>query len=66
MTNAAVVVNASVSHPARGAWIEMTGGGLTAEQRETSHPARGAWIEIFEARECYMDTLVAPRKGCVD
>ena len=54
-----------MSHPARGAWIEIVT--ITGNDGDTtSHPARGAWIEITE--EQYMRSLddVAPRKGCVD
>ena len=36
---------ADVSHPARGAWIEMQNKFDTDDVR-MSHPARGAWIEI--------------------
>ena len=34
-----------VSHPARGAWIEIMTMNLVALDK-ASHPARGAWIEI--------------------
>ncbi len=34
-----------LSHPVRGAWIEMETGVLLYERKE-SHPVRGAWIEI--------------------
>ena len=34
-----------MSHPARGAWIEINGNGIV-DNAEKSHPARGAWIEI--------------------
>ncbi len=34
-----------LSHPARGAWIEI-GRAMHRADREESHPARGAWIEI--------------------
>ena len=31
-----------------------------------SHPARGAWIEMRRKQWTTRETLVAPRKGCVD
>ena len=34
------------SHPARGAWIEMSTRCRPSLRRAPSHPARGAWIEI--------------------
>ena len=37
-----------VSHPARGAWIEIAAFGRASYRSATSHPARGAWIEISE------------------
>ena len=54
-----------VSHPARGAWIEM---GCKDRRvfRDWSHPARGAWIEISSSLLFFNDLYVAPRKGCVD
>ena len=40
-----------LSHPARGAWIEMSANsGVPAAT--TSHPARGAWIEICSVSSC--------------
>ena len=36
---------ANVSHPARGAWIEILGFPIAC-CIALSHPARGAWIEI--------------------
>ena len=37
------------SRPARGAWIEMSGGSSKDRMYATSRPARGAWIEIKSA-----------------
>ena len=38
----------SMSHPARGAWIETFC--FTADEEEgVSHPARGAWIETLKS-----------------
>ena len=39
------VENVRVSHPSRGAWIEIQRE-LHHHQRRPSHPSRGAWIEI--------------------
>ena len=53
------------SHPARGAWIEMSD--LQNFGRQTgSHPARGAWIEIALGVRENEKNMVAPRTGCVD
>ena len=57
--------NATTSHPARGAWIEMTLAGVNAIIMQ-SHPARGAWIEIKRRLLNLFAVSVAPRKGCVD
>ena len=38
---------AVVSHPARGAWIEIAINWLSFTNKKESHPARGAWIEII-------------------
>ena len=55
----------TVSHPARGAWIEMI---LSATFAicVSSHPARGAWIEIAKVFGADYLESVAPRMGCVD
>ena len=37
----------SMSHPARGAWIEILEYSAAGELSLQSHPARGAWIEIL-------------------
>ena len=54
-----------LSHPARGAWIEMPSPRPSPPPCR-SHPARGAWIEIRPAGRGQTPTAVAPRKGCVD
>ncbi len=36
-----------LSHPVRGAWIEMDIDIITIKDTGVSHPVRGAWIEIF-------------------
>ena len=35
-----------LSHPARGAWIEISTAWLDFGGYAASHPARGAWIEM--------------------
>ena len=48
------------SHPARGAWIEITGS-RKAIRMSPSHPARGAWIEILMAnKKCRGDCRRTP------
>ena len=58
-------ISTLMSHPARGAWIEIF---CPEAQRHEfwSHPARGAWIEMTVWRICLHRKQVAPRKGCVD
>ena len=36
-----------MSHPARGAWIEIMYVLARMKRARQSHPARGAWIEIY-------------------
>ena len=60
-----VARHGGVSHPARGAWIEI-GRKWTLDRRMTSHPARGAWIEMSSSSTSTKPSGVAPRKGCVD
>ena len=55
-----------MSHPARGAWIEMAALDVGVYVRLVSHPARGAWIEISLPRHSLDSDRVAPRTGCVD
>ena len=51
------------SHPARGAWIEISRAALSRRINE-SHPARGAWIEIVWATEAQKwDHLSHPARG---
>ena len=54
-----------MSHPARGAWIEIPDTKALYDALE-SHPARGAWIEISAGWKNRGRARVAPRKGCVD
>ena len=42
-----------MSHPARGAWIEIAAT-INSLRQALSHPARGAWIEILK-RHIFMD-----------
>ena len=55
-----------MSHPARGAWIEIGAKAQREDQVQRSHPARGAWIEMDATPGKMSDSAVAPRKGCVD
>ena len=55
-----------LSHPAWGAWIEISAILPALNQSEKSHPAWGAWIEIFAFRGLSSALQVAPRMGCVD
>ena len=54
-----------LSHPARGAWIEIEVPPIEGNVF-VSHPARGAWIEIVFTELKSSAPVVAPRKGCVD
>ena len=60
-----IMQNIYTSHPARGAWIEITNSGSPSIVMR-SHPARGAWIEIEGKMTASAAEAVAPRKGCVD
>ena len=60
------IVGAVLSHPARGAWIEIHLDISIIAKRILSHPARGAWIEMRVLGAFYVAFRVAPRKGCVD
>ena len=40
-----------MSHPVRGAWIEMSIVCASVNAGATSHPVRGAWIEIITETE---------------
>ena len=54
-----------LSHPARGAWIEICAI-IVIRFMFLSHPARGAWIEMLKIVDNICGLCVAPRKGCVD
>ena len=58
-------VTVIMSHPARGAWIEIVAQNCVVRNLR-SHPARGAWIEIALIVDSLLSWQVAPRKGCVD
>ena len=58
--------NTPKSHPARGAWIEISHTFCPAILGAPSHPARGAWIEMLLLLMERQILQVAPRKGCVD
>ena len=53
------------SHPARGAWVEMTRTSASARSysRRTPQGVRG--LKCLEYAADHGDELVAPRKGCV-
>ena len=52
-----------MSHPARGAWIEISRPPMPRYGRP-SHPARGAWIEICSAPgQSQPDTASHPARG---
>ena len=51
-----------LSHPARGAWIEMTVPNLST-QLTGSHPARGAWIEIAVCARIQSGAPSHPARG---
>ena len=55
-----------LSHPVRGAWIEIPPNYLQIRKYEASHPVRGAWIEILFFSRSWRLLTVAPREGCVD
>jgi len=54
------------SHPARGAWIEISEADAQKLRAAASHPARGAWIEMLMVSVAPLTLSVAPRTGCVD
>ena len=66
MCDEIININGAGSHPARGAWIEMTIHPAFGDKHKESHPARGAWIEISRRKRSICLETVAPRKGCVD
>ncbi len=51
-----------LSHPARGAWIEISEIRSVQGNRQ-SHPARGAWIEICTAISALVLTWSHPARG---
>ena len=55
-----------MSHPVRGAWIEIVYFNPLWIVPAPSHPVRGAWIEISVIDTPLPAFLVASRKGCVD
>jgi len=56
---------AHMSHPSRGAWIEIFRERLQRSKKR-SHPSRGAWIEIRRSARPPAPEAVAPLAGCVD
>ena len=56
-----------LSHPSRGAWIEITDRVKEYASLLESHPSRGAWIEMTTLRIGFASNMpVAPLTGCVD
>ena len=55
-----------MSHPVRGAWIEIVVEAPIPNAPQMSHPVRGAWIEIITSASLPTANQVASRKGCVD
>ena len=55
-----------LSHPVRGAWIEISMISQSPVPSSQSHPVRGAWIEIIVNVIFNDPATVAPRQGCVD
>ena len=56
----------NMSHPSRGAWIEICKKRILFTASLPSHPSRGAWIEIVHPTRCLRPPAVAPLAGCVD
>ena len=53
-----------MSHPSRGAWIEIPAGDLARLGFRRSHPSRGAWIEIFRGLHNNLDSIKShPSRG---
>ena len=55
-----------MSHPSRGAWIEIFRGLHNNLDSIKSHPSRGAWIEMLPGAISALGIWVAPLTGCVD
>ena len=51
-----------MSHPARGAWIEIMAL-KSASIRTLSHPARGAWIEMDQGASVSSAATSHPARG---
>ena len=57
------LIIAAMSHPARGAWIEIKSK-TAVRAAQASHPARGAWIEInFSVSACVSVQVSHPARG---
>ena len=54
---------ATVSPPARGAWIEIIAADIVRSHSAVSPPARGAWIEILWLRNCQNSRTGRPPHG---
>ena len=60
------IARTAVSHPSRGAWIEIRMAMTISVSVMESHPSRGAWIEIADCIAMLLSCCVAPLTGCVD
>ena len=58
-----VLTTFDLSHPARGAWIEILKAGKAYPPLGGSHPARGAWIEIRSASIAANSARSHPARG---
>ena len=61
-----ILGQAALSHPSRGAWIEIPEYQRRMPSATQSHPSRGAWIEISPRSPLSPLGMVAPLTGCVD
>ena len=52
-----------LSHPSRGAWIEMNRWASTTITGSSSHPSRGAWIEMNPGNPYSPWTRSHPSRG---
>ena len=59
----AEIIRAKVSHPSRGAWIEIPAKEVEIPQLVQSHPSRGAWIEIVDICDTQYLGLSHPSRG---
>ena len=53
----------AMSHPVRGAWIEIRYASVSRHPRKSSHPVRGAWIEIWRPGKTGLRPASHPVRG---